>query len=80
MPESENYLALGVYQEIKKGWALTFTYGFPNDPEAGNLVAVNVSYTLRLSPDVAQTAEDKSAIRHQPSAISHSEMSGSLPR
>jgi hypothetical protein len=57
MPDSENFFTLGLYQEIGKEFALTFTYGFPNDSEASKLVAINLAYTFGFSHGGAESME-----------------------
>ena len=57
----ENYLALGIWRELGRQWALGFTYAFSNDRGAEDLTAVNLSYRFQLSP------------RQRPSALSADE-------
>jgi hypothetical protein len=46
---TESYLAVGVYRELTKRFALTFTYGFANSREVENYSGLNLCYTVPLS-------------------------------
>lgn len=44
-----NYLTLGINRQLKKGFAVTLMYGFPNDHSASKLAVANLSYTFSFS-------------------------------
>ena len=46
---SENYLALGLYREFNKSWAVTFFYGFANPGGEDNLAGISLSRTWSFS-------------------------------